>query len=174
MEPCLHKDRVQDGLVEWGLPSGDHVTAPFKRTIQNQMFTASGALNTTDHSETKIGYYPCTVSVSVLGRAISSHSGSIWQPTDPTQQSNAKHPSPPSGRKLIAEPHPDLDPVLWPETQSPNPRPNQDKSSSPSQWQPPLYLNHGESTRDKQELTNFNRIWHLGIWIQTFNNKLCQ
>lgn len=99
MEPCLHKDRVWDGLVEWGLPSGDHMTAPFKRTIQNQMLTASGALNTIDHSEAKVGCYPCTVSVTVLSRAISSHSRSIWQPTDPTQQSNAKHPSPPSGRK---------------------------------------------------------------------------
>lgn len=52
--------------MEWGLPSGDHMTAPFKRTIQNQMLTASGALNTIDHSEAKVGCYPCTVSVTSL------------------------------------------------------------------------------------------------------------
>lgn len=71
------KRRVRDGLVEWQLPSGEHVTAPFKRTIQNQPVTASGALNTIDHSEAKVGCYPCTVSVTVLGRAIGSHSRSI-------------------------------------------------------------------------------------------------
>ncbi|CAI9178741.1 unnamed protein product [Rangifer tarandus platyrhynchus] len=77
VEPCLHKVRVRDGLVERQLPSGDHVTAPFKRTIQNQPITASGALKTIDHSEAKVGCYPCTVSVTVLGRAIGSHSRSI-------------------------------------------------------------------------------------------------
>ena len=42
---------------------------------------------------------------------------------------------------------------LKPNLQTPDP--SQDKSSSPSQWQPPLCLNHGEGTRGKQELNKF-------------------